>query len=112
MLSRRLMDDAGEVVTEAKGWHMEQNLGRTAAYSGWEVGPPCHQAAGCRGVLGGAKSLVSDAHDGRYQPAVPRPRCTAQEEKTTHQVSLGEQSKNFLSRGESFYELFDFLGGK
>lgn len=91
---------------------MKQNLGRTAAYSRWEVRPPCHWAAGCRGVIRGAKSLVSDAHDGRRQQTVPCPQYTAQEEKKTQQVSFGEQSKNFLSRGESFYELFDFLGGK
>lgn len=85
---------------------MKQNLGRTAAYSGWEVGPPCHQAAGCKGINGGAKSLISDAHDGRHQQAIPRPPYTAQEgkkqNKTTHQVYFGEQNKNFLSRSERF----------
>lgn len=75
---------------------MKQNLGRTAAYSCWKVRPPCHRAAGCRGVIRGAKSLVSDAHDGRRQQAVPCPQYTAQEEKK-HIKSLLESGVRIFS---------------
>lgn len=72
------MDDAGEVVIAGEVLAHETEFGQNCSLQSLGSRASLPLAAGCRGFIRGAKSLMSAARDGRRQQAAPRPPYTAQ----------------------------------